>query len=239
MNILDGILLLLLFLAAWKGYAQGLIQALAGLVGKLAGILLAFLWARPLAQWAGEQFGLVELLGARLTGLFSGEAVFAETEMGRVTAQKLPDILDALHVPAFLKIKVMAQASQLMSSGSASLVAITQELARQTALFLLQIVSFILLVLLVGWCIKLLMKLFRRFFGGTFIGSLNRILGGLLGLGLAGILLAVVTGLAAPFFLGAGPEEVGSVGRMIKSSVLVPKFLDIFSDLSGFFLARL
>ena len=39
---------------------MGFLQALAGLAGKLASILLSFLWARPLAQWAGERFGLVE-----------------------------------------------------------------------------------------------------------------------------------------------------------------------------------
>ncbi|HHX51058.1 MAG TPA: hypothetical protein GX711_06435, partial [Clostridia bacterium] len=210
----------------------------AGLAGKLASILLSFLWAGPLAQWAGERFGLVEQLGAMLVSVLPVETVFAETEMGRVTMQKLPGILDGLHVPAFLKIKVMEQAPQLMSSGSASLVAITQEIARQMALLLLQILAFILLLLLVGWSIKLLVKIFRRLFAGTLIGTLNRILGGLVGLGLAGVLLAVVTGLAVPFFLGTGPEKVGSLGLMMKSSLLVPELLEIFGALSGFFLAR-
>lgn len=54
MNILDIVLLVVLFLSAWFGFWFGLIQTLGGLVGAGVGAFAAGVYYEPLASWLGK-----------------------------------------------------------------------------------------------------------------------------------------------------------------------------------------
>lgn len=235
MNYLDLFLGLLFLISSLVGYSRGFISLMAGLAGKILTLVAAFYFAKPLAGFLGDGWGATNWLAGKLTAFFPGAKILAESDMGRIPAQKLPEVLDKLHLPPLLKFKIMERAPELMASGSASATALLNELARQSAELLLQGVSFLLLLVGGGLFIRLLVFLFDSLLGGTLIGQLNRLLGLTLSLALALGLTMLGIGLTAPLILVPAQGETGFLADLVKGSYLYPRFLEAY----GLFLGAL
>jgi uncharacterized membrane protein required for colicin V production len=238
MNYLD-LLIIIAFLVALKiGYSRGIIALIGGLAGKILSVLFALYFAKPLALWAGPNLGITRWLTAKLINFFTPAKVLSETDMGLVTAQKLPEVLETMGLPPLLKFKVMERAPELMAGGSASLTAIIQELANQTALLLLQALSFLVLLLLGGLLIRLLISLVNHTLAGTVIGTVNRLLGMTLGLSLMLVVVILVIGFTAPLILAPAGGEPGSLAEVVKGSYLYPRCLEAYGLLLGAIISR-
>lgn len=238
MNYLD-LLIIIVFLVALKiGYSRGIISLIGGLAGKILSLIFAVSFAKPLALWAGPKLGITKWLTAKLIDFFTPVRTLSESDMGRVTAQKLPEVLDAMKLPPLLKFKVMERTPELMAGGSASLTAIVQELATQTALLLLQALSFLVLFVLGGLAIRLLISLVNHVLAGTLVGTLNRLLGMTLGLNLMLAAVILVIGLTAPLILAPAGGEPGTLAELAKGSYFYPRFLEAYGLFLGAMISR-
>lgn len=237
MNYLDIFLIIVFGLALRAGYHRGIISLLAGLASKVLSLILALSFARSLALWAGSQLGLTQWLAGKLIKFFPPARTLSETDMGRVTAQKLPEVLDGMGLPPLLKYKVMEQVPELMAGGSASLTAVMQELANQTAFLVLEALSFLLLLVVGGLLIRLVVALVTHTLAGTFVGTLNRFLGMALSLSLMLVFVILAIGLTAPLIL-APAGETGTLASFVKGSFFYPRFLEAYGLLLGAFISR-
>lgn len=233
MNYLDGILVLVIIFGIRWGYQRGMITLIAGLAGKILTLVLVLMINRPVALWVGSQFGLLDWLSIKLIEHFPTAKAMAEADMGRVTVQKLPDVLDAMGLPPLLKFKLMEQAPELLANGSASVTAIIQELSYQIAFLIVQFVVFFVLLVLVSCLIWFLVTLVDRILAGTLVGSLNRLLGMGLSLSLVLALLMLVIGLTAPLVLAPASGKTSFLVTFVQSSYLYPRFLEAYGLLLG------
>lgn len=233
MNYLDGLLILIIIFALWFGYARGLISLIAGLAGKLLLLILALTLAKPLAQWVGTRFGISHWLSGKLIDFFPRGKAIAEADMGRITAQKLPHVLDKMGLPPLLKFKIMEQGPELMAGGSASVTAIIQEMANMTAAWILQGLAFVVLFFFGGFFIGFLVLLVDRVLAGTMLGSFNRLLGMLVSFSFGLSLLIFFIGLTAPLLLAPSGGEANFLIPAIKGSYLYPRLLEAYGLLMG------
>lgn len=233
MNYLDFFLGLILLVAIKIGYSRGLLSLIAGLSGKILTVIAAFYFAKPLAETFSLKFGANKWLAGKLAAFFPPAKILAEADMGRVTAQKLPELLDKMNLPPLLKFKVMERTPELMVNGSASVTAVVNELALQSAEMLLKLFSFFLVLLGGGLLIKLLILIVDRLLGETLIGQLNRLLGMCLSLSLALGCMMLGIGVTAPLILAPPQGEPGLLAELVKGSYLYPRFLEAYGLILG------
>ncbi|HHW05932.1 MAG TPA: hypothetical protein GXX34_00135 [Clostridia bacterium] len=233
MNYLDLLLGLVFLFCSLAGYTRGFISLMVGWAGKIITLIAAFYFAKPLAGFLGQGLGLQSRLAGKLTTFFPPAGILAESDMGRISAQKLPEVLDKMHLPPLLKFKVMERAPELMATGSASVTAVLNELARQSADLLLHGVSFLLLVIGGGLCIKFFVFLVNHLLQGTLIGQLNRLLGMTLTLILALGVTMLVIGITAPLVFVPAHGEEGFLADLAKGSYLYPRFLEAYGLFLG------
>ncbi|HHY59465.1 MAG TPA: hypothetical protein GX504_02510 [Clostridia bacterium] len=233
MNYLDLLLGLLFLVSSLVGYSRGFISLLAGLAGRILTLLAAFSLAKPLAGFLGEGLGAKDWLAGKLAAFFPAAKILAESDMGRIPAQKLPGVLEQMHLPPLLKFKIMERAPELMASGSASVTALVNELARQSAELLLMAAAFLLLLVGGGLCLNLVVFAVNHLLQGTFIGQLNRLLGMAVSLALALGLVMLGIGLTAPLILVPARGETGFLADLVKGSYLYPRFLEAYGLFLG------
>lgn len=232
MNYLDFILGLILLVAIKTGYSRGLISLIAGVSGKILTVISAFYIAKPLAEVLSFKIGAKKWLAGKLMVFFPPAKILAEADMGRITSQKLPELLDKMSLPPLLKFKVMERTPELMANGSASVTAIINELALQSADMLLQLFSFFLVLVGGGLLIRFLIFTVDRLLQGTLIDQLNRLLGMCLSLSLALGCMMLGIGLTAPLIL-VPQGEPGFLAELVKGSYLYPRFLEAYGLILG------
>lgn len=233
MNYFDLILIIIIVTTLWVGYRRGAISLIAGIAGKILTLLGAWYFAPTLAAWAGPRFGILPWLMKNLEESLPVSKMLGEADMGRVAAQKLPDLLDKLNMPPILKFKMMETVPELVASGSASVVAIVQELAFQGAMMILTAASFIVLLLVGSILLRLIVGIFDLVLGGTFIGFCNRLLGMGLGFLVAAGLIVFIIGITAPWILTSPPGEKEVLVTLLKNSYLYPRLLDFYGVFVG------
>ncbi len=237
MNYFDLIIIIVILITLWASYKRGAIALVAGIIGKLLIFLGAWYFASPLANWVGPRSGILPWLAERLEGSLPVSNLLAEADMGRITAQKLPELLDKLSLPPILKFKLMETIPELAAGGSASVVAIAQEMAYQVATLVLIALTFVVLLFAGGILLRLIIRVFDLLLGGTFIGLFNRLLGMGLGFLVVSALLILVIGLTAPWVLTSPSEGKEALVALLKNSYLYPRLLELYGVLVGSLIA--
>ncbi|MFA5536430.1 MAG: CvpA family protein [Bacillota bacterium] len=230
-------MLIIILITLWVSYIRGAIALIAGVIGKLLIFLGAWYFAAPFANWAGPSLGALPWLAEKLEGSLPVANLLSEAEMGRITAQKLPELLDKLSLPPIIKFKLMEAVPELAASGSASVVAVAQEMAHQVALMILTALAFIALLFVGGILLRLVVRIFDLLLGGTFIGLFNRLLGMVLGFFTVSALLILIIGLTAPWLLTSPTEGKEALVFVLKNSYFYPRLLELYGVLVGSLIA--
>ncbi len=174
-DIVICILLLIYIIVGWK---KGFLSQIISLVAGIASIIIAYCLCDDLLKLISTKFDALTPLTDKLTSLFAKNSVLA----AEFNPETFKSNLESLHVPEFI-IKAVAKASEGIETTSLAAI-----LAGVVAKYLLLIACFAVIFILCKiafWILKKIAALFNKM---VIIGTLDKILGLLLG-AIKGLLL--------------------------------------------------
>jgi uncharacterized membrane protein required for colicin V production len=210
MNWLDWLMLLIIFFSAWRGLHTGFIASAAGLAGLVLGLAAAFIGYAPLALYMENRWGW----GGAIATFIN---------------DKLPlSVLDEL-----IKNDYMNNL-QITVPGVKATGYITN-MVYQAAMSILEIISFLLLLVAVSLLVKIVLRMFSGAVAHTFFSPLDRFGGLLLGVVRGLVIITLMAILLEPLLAtGAAPVQgdPGFLGRAVAGSALMPYVWHILNILN-------
>lgn len=200
-NWLDWILLLILLVAAARGWQRGAVREIGGLVALAVGLGVAVAYAPAAAEHFVRSF---PLLAERLASWLVGTAASSNGTANPLTASPLAEVFG-------LTLPVGPLFGEWLSRGFATMVA------------------FCVLFLLVTGLVRWLSSLVSHGLNRTPLGIANRLVGFLLGGSIAAVFLGLGLSVVAFFFKLGGPAAVeGPFRAALNHSVLAPRLIELF-----------
>ncbi|MBO8168653.1 MAG: CvpA family protein [Thermoanaerobacteraceae bacterium] len=212
MSYLDGIILMLLGLGAFRGYRKGLLNSLTGLVGLALGCAVASSWARPVAFYLDKRYLITSRITPWLAAKLPDLGLLERPDKGGFFAGFFHQLLNKLPL-----------GSPAVSEGN---------LIYNLSFALLVAVVFLLLIFIATFLLRLLATAITATIKHTLLGGINRLGGLIVGLVttafILGLLLVVVTPLLAISTAVPGGGILADINGAINRSVLVPKLMFLF-----------
>ena len=168
---IDVAICIILFIFMVVGCKKGFLSQIIGLIAGVASILLAYFFCDDLLKLVLNKFNALTALTDKLTSLFSKNSVLA----AEFNPETFKTNLENLHIPNFI-INAVAKASEGVENTSLAAI-----LAGVVAKYLLLIACFVLIFIICKiafWIIKKIAAIFHK---TVIIGSIDKILGLLLG----------------------------------------------------------
>jgi uncharacterized membrane protein required for colicin V production len=207
-NLLDLVIIAVLFLSLIHGYRRGFIGVVAGIVSTVTGLLIAFLYRNVAADYLQAQFGMISDLTAFLEKRLLGTAG-VDAPSGWIAS--LPMVQNGL---AALHRQISDFAYLLVAAG-----------------------CFLVLYVVSSQLIGLICLLVEKLLPRWILGGINKP-GGILVLMAQNILIMVALAgiLAGPVDLAAkmGIKVAAPAARLMQGSVLLPYLLDGYKWLQDF-----
>ena len=210
-NLLDYIIMSILLLSGLIGYKRGFFASVAGILGTITGLGIAFLYQNQLAKYLQEHYELVTWLttilekrlpipawGAKQTGLLPS----------------LPGVNEGL---AFIHNQVTEFAYLIISA-----------------------LCFLILYVVSKQLLRIFATILTKIFNWGILGGINRLAGAGTVLMQNTIIIAALLGIiSSPLGLGAkiGIKSVAQVMLFIQGSVLAPGLIKIFAWLHSIVVA--
>lgn len=227
MNLIDILILGIIFLGALHGYQKGLISSIINFLSTIVGFLVAS-WKYMVAlRWAEQYFPLQTWLEPVI---YKAILPSVQAKASTLQNQALGNILGALP-PEWRSLFENLSGAQMPQAVEQ----VTHRLAGMFTERILSLIAFICVFYLVAFIIQLVFSIILQPFG-VWGGSLNRE-GGLLFGGLSALIgMAVLAGLFSPLLQwGVG----GSLNALLQSSSFYPYLVEIFRVLDQAFSAQL
>ncbi|HEY3314180.1 MAG TPA: hypothetical protein VGL40_02715 [Bacillota bacterium] len=212
MNPIDAGILIVLLLGFILGAAKGLARLLVGALAFVASIAVAAAYHTQVAQLLDGQFHLVGKLAA-----FFSRRLALTPELLRLRAPSLaPEhverLVGLLRLPEPFSTSLVTYLDRLagtVAAGSGLASAARPETAAQALSLtvgtaLVRGLAFLLILIIVALVFRLLTPLLAGAMTAVTGHGLSALAGGLIGLGLAGLGVAIILGLAVPFLGLAG-----------------------------------
>lgn len=202
LNWLDWLLLVLLIIAAVRGYRRGAIREIGGLVAYIVSVMAAVIYAPRLAEYLVRAF---PVLTDRLASWLVGTAAGSKAAANPLLTSPLGDLFD-------IGLPVGPLIGEWLARG------------------FMTVVAFIILLLVVAALARWLTSLVSSAFHRTPLGGIDRLLGfavgGFIGALSLGLALSLVT-FFAKLGSAAGPE--GPFRAALNSSALAPYLMQLFA----------
>lgn len=218
MNWLDWLIIAILALFTLQGLRYGLVASVAKLAGALVGIVVAYSYYHTLAEYMSSQWKLEEKLLPLAKSLLKFWSPSGNIPPTTLTYGNKPSA------------EILA-ASQLEPLGD--------YLVRMFAFGILEAVSFLILLLLTSWAVKLVGQIFTKIADFSFLGPVNHIGGLLFGLAEGLIIVMVILTLMSPFqkpeFQSGRPSVPGTTAPLattFQGSKLLPYFEPLFNAIN-------
>ena len=227
MNLIDILILGIIFLSALHGYQRGLISSIINFVSTIVGFLVAS-WKYMFAlRWAEQYFPLQKWLEPIIYKVIEPSV---QAKASTLQNQALGNILGSLP-PEWRSLFENLSSVQMPQA----IEQVTHHLAATVTERILSLIAFACVFYLVVFIIQLLFSIILKPFG-IWGGTMNRG-GGLVFGGLSALIgMAVLAGLFSPLLQwGVG----GSFNALIQSSALYPYLVEIFRVLDQVFAAQL
>ena len=227
MNLIDILILGIIFLCALHGYQRGLISSIINFVSTIVGFLVAS-WKYMFAlRWAEQYFPLQKWLEPIIYKVIQPSV---QAKASTLQNQALGNILGSLP-PEWRSLFENLSSVQMPQA----IEQVTHHLAATVTERILSLIAFACVFYLVVFIIQLLFSIILKPFG-IWGGNMNRG-GGLVFGGLSALIgMAVLAGLFSPLLQwGVG----GSFNALIQSSALYPYLVEIFRVLDQVFAAQL
>jgi uncharacterized membrane protein required for colicin V production len=213
LNIIDLIILIILFLGALSGFRRGLIVTAGSFAGLISGIWLAGRHYISFSQFLGERLGLDKLLTKALTPLASSIPVV-------VPAGPTVQAPASTGWPPSLWGPVYDAQAGIYGSG----------IAHSLSQTIIKVIAFLLIMALVSWAVMVLASFVSRAARLLLLGGFDRLGGVGFGLAIRALELVVVIGLLTPVVLGFSMSVPGTGGWLQtfyqewNHSILIPVF---------------
>lgn len=234
MNLVDLVLILLLFGGAITGYRRGFVGSLTGLFSSLIGFFAALRYYPLLAAKADTTLGLND----RLITFFSKNLVLPQAvtqlQLAKTPLADLGQLLEKLHLPVPLKTQIIEYLPKL-DTGMLLQNKLGDVIYQYLANAVINAVAFLVIWFLVDRLIMLVVLLFRRITDSTFIAGLDHAGGLLIGTLLTVFTLTVLLGLISPLLQVtklAEPSLFSAIFKTIGESLLIPYFIQAFAFLT-------
>jgi len=218
MNIFDGIILLLLVGAAYRGFRYGLIGSAGNFLVFLAGVWLAGRWYVPFSKILGETLGLKGLFARVFIPFCAGIPVYGGG--GGMPFSPVPGFPPSLWEPI-----------QALNSGINGVT-----VAHLLADSLLKLLAFFLIFVFVSCClgglVRILTGILTRAVDLAMLGWINRLGGLAVGFVTGALLVVVAVGMLTPVVFGIALGLPGAESLRLailnnwQTSVLLPYCTD-------------
>lgn len=214
MNWLDLVMIIILLISTWQGLRTGLINGVARLLGLVIGIIVAFNGYQFLASYLNQQWGwgnsiatfLMERLPISVLDKFNNEVTIMEKLINNPAKPTLDLVSND-----FINNKMISVTNQL-------------------AISILEVISFIILLIGVSLLVKLVLGLFAGAVQHTLLSPLDH-LGGLLYGFLRGTAIILVLVLLLEPVITSGllmvEGNTNIFGQAVSKSVLIPYALQV------------
>lgn len=231
MNIIDILIIGIILAGALQGYRRGLLYSIAGLIGNIAGFLLASYKYMAVSNWLNQYLQLQQRLGSPIYNLIRPSI---ESRAGLMQQQALTSLFETL--PPELRYFISGtgvQGLKIIPKGTID--QITQRLAGTLAENILHLIAFALVYFVVVAVIKAAVIILLKPLG-IFGGVVNREGGFIFGGLSAFVGLVVIAGLVSPL-VKSGLQ--GTVTSLIEHSYFYPYLLKSFQVLAQAFSNRI
>ena len=225
MHVFDIIIGLIVIWGSYKGFKNGLIKSLGGVLGWIASIIVAVTYNSALADYLDKQFGLVTTIGEVIIKVlplpnFSFEAENISRAVVNAGVQEMA-------LPDFLKSSLIENIDQLVVTGNYFDVSLSQIIAYGLAGMFLKGFSFLILFAITGIVISITVNFLSRLFAFTPLGPINKLSGAALGFAINIIVLAIIFGLLSPMVILSASQN-GSIASVVYSSYAFSFLLELF-----------
>ncbi|MBR6787783.1 MAG: CvpA family protein [Clostridia bacterium] len=228
MNIIDIVLLLLLFSSILFGMYRGSVASLWGLAASLVAFPLTFLIAPHIAAWLGANRGVMELLSTYTdANALVGDYTLATTAVQGISQSALQAVINSLTLPQSILGILESNMSQCVFASS-GLVTVNDYVAYTIVAVSLKAVCFAGTYALCAIALHFAITLINHVFRFPVLKHFDGLVGGVFGL-LRGMLILYVLSLLFPIVLTIIP--VNLVKTLFDQSTLAT----VFSS-SGFFI---
>lgn len=228
--LLDGIAVAVLIISIYRGGRQGLVQSIIRLVGSLAALIAALLLSKWLSAWLYEsalQGGVYSYLSDKIP-----EETFSTATLASFIENIPSSLLNLLQTT--LGIDLTSSLNSAFQNGRpALLLFLTNEVIGPVVLFLTTAILFLLLLILLGFLVRYLARLFRFVNDIPLLGSINSILGGVVGL-IRGFLVLFVLAVFVDFLCSITNNSWEVLNQSIIQRTFLYQYLVQFNPVTDF-----
>ena len=189
--ILDVILVLIVLFVAWRSAKRGFVRTLIEMVGYVLAIVLAFSMASFLSKQIYESFvrpSIVKTIEANL-GDFNGDNL---SKVFNNIKNNIPSyMLTAAGYNSEIESKIADEIVNSKSNTSKAAADITDQLAKPAMTYILNIILIFILFFLFMLVVRFLAKVLNSLFNVPVLGTVNTLLGGILGI-FKGVIIALL-----------------------------------------------
>lgn len=185
----DGIIILILLISVIVGIHKGFLGMIVSLIASIATIVLSSLLCKPFSLLLDSTFNLNEVFTNLFAGMFTGETF--TTPIQGLVDDKITELIASLDLPEFItkSIQDLALSKAHVQGGELTLQSIIAEKLSEVALTATSWLILFLLLSIVFFIIKRFVKIFDKI---AIIGTINKVLGGVLAFLLALLAICVV-----------------------------------------------
>ena len=228
MNIIDLILLLLLFVSIAFGIYRGAVSTLFGLAAGVLSFPLAFWLAPYLTNFLGSNPAVIEMLASYTdASTLVGNYSLATTTVAGISESSLQAVINSLSLPQSILSILHSNMLQNVFASS-GLTTVNDYVTYTIVVIVLQAVCFIVAYLGLSSALHFIITLVNHVFAFPVLKYLDGVAGGILGL-LRGMLILYVLFLIVPVLRTVIPLDL--VPELFEGSSLA----SVFSS-SGFFI---
>ncbi|MGN1080992.1 MAG: CvpA family protein [Acutalibacteraceae bacterium] len=232
--ILDGIIVIILAVAVSLGAKKGFAHTVTELVCYLLAIIISVTASARLSVWIYDRFARESIVAA-VTDNLNLSGYDAITAQAQNTEELVSAVQKAVDENSFLKIsaKAFGLTDEKISDALKNIdVASAEELANKLSddllepIFtkLLEFVLFFVMIILLFLLIKPVAKLINKLFSFSFIGGINKLLGGVAGI-FTGAVIAMVFVIFVNYAVTLSSNEILGINSQTIQNTYIFKYL--------------
>lgn len=213
---------LFVFLSAKKGFVKSVVET----VGFVAAIVIAFSFSGTISEWGYNTFiepSIIEMVDEQAKDLPSGAEV-------SVSLDKLPDFVvkNAEKFGLSLDEFSAVNGEEIVANGVETVKETVIGIVKPVSTKIISAVAFVILAVVLVIVANFLAKVINKLFSFSVIGTVNRVLGGILG-AVKGLAIATVICMLIAFLAGLGGGFLIFTDEVINSTFLFKTLANIFT----------
>ncbi|MDD4532707.1 MAG: CvpA family protein [Bacilli bacterium] len=207
--------IVILLLALIIGIKKGFIKMILSLFGVILCFVAAYFLAEPLATWAKNSFTWDQGLTDSIYSWFLSKSSAASQVLNRTDAEiAMPALMNAIGVPGVFQSYVSSFALSSIPVTGASL-AVGIYIASGLTNIAFSVGAFIAIFIVAVIILSIIQHITKKIMKNTFIGSVDKLLGAIIGLCIGAIFIVVISyGLTFVTAIGGAGQYISDTLRL-------------------------